>query len=72
MANKKNLVPGPGAYTCSSPDRVRGLCKQNEEKGAFIDNAKYVGSQTPGYQYNPNQSLTKPRIFALKYYASKD
>lgn len=43
LNNKKNVVPGPGTYEAPKVQKLLGIFKCNEEKGAFIENAKYVG-----------------------------
>jgi hypothetical protein len=42
-------MPGPGTYNASLKEKITGLFKSKEEKGAFIENAKYIGSCTPGF-----------------------
>ena len=44
MDNKKNLVPGPGTYNPANKDKIIGIFKSNEQKGAFIENAKFIGT----------------------------
>lgn len=42
-----------------------------EQKGAFLDNAKYQGTLSPGAIYNTDVSVIKPRILVAKYHTAK-
>lgn len=70
-ASKKIANPGPGAYESLGKDKLIGLFKVKEEKSQFIDEAKFVGHQTPGAIYNPNFNYIKPKILTTKVYADK-
>ena len=72
--SKKETSPGPGTYDKPSCLMPRGIYKCNEEKGVFIDEARFVGLSTPGAIYDTEASirLTRPKIAAIRIYAETE
>eukprot|EP00347_Sterkiella_histriomuscorum_P005599 403355986 len=69
--SKKEGLPGPGTYDSNLKKNPRGLSKVNEQKGQYIDDAKFIGLQTPGAIYNTDVTYIKPKILTTKVYPDK-
>jgi hypothetical protein len=56
LAQKKLKLPGPGQYKLPTY-KILGMPKTSSDKCQFINNAKFVGMQTPGFKYKLNYVL---------------
>ena len=44
---KRNLRPGPGDYENEKRVRILGTYKSNDSKSSFVDEASFLGLQSP-------------------------
>ena len=58
MAQKKLKLPGPGSYEPKA-HRIQKFAKVSSDKCEFINDAKFVGLQTPGWKYKINYVTVK-------------
>ena len=71
IRGKKNSMPEPCTYNPKLTDKILGLSKVKEERGQYIDEAKFVGLQTPGFIYEAKDEVVKPKIPTTKIYPDK-
>jgi len=72
ILGQKDKSPGPGTYDYKKTDKIIGLVKSNQERGAFIDDAKYYATTSPGFIYKTDVSFIRPRSLVAKYYPAKE
>jgi len=48
------------------------LPKTSTDKCQFINDATFVGLQTPGFKYKMNYDSVRPKTPAARYYLNKD
>lgn len=64
LAQKKLKLPGPGTYEIKG-HRIQQFAKVSSEKCEFINNAKFIGLQTPGWKYKINYVRNKIKLPGL-------
>lgn len=66
MEKKTNVVPGPGAYDAKFKEKLIGSFKSTSGKGQYIDHYRAIGMDTPGFIYNTNVAIIRPKIPIVK------
>lgn len=71
LLNKKEQRPGPGTYEPKNHTRLLGCFNLQGEKTSFVEEAKYLGLQTP-HQYDAKYHLVQEKPLSLKLIPPKE